>query len=1539
MKEKIFLLMLALLATANCTASIVRRFNDTFSMFSGDVISFQTTSVINGSQITHEVFPRPVITTNGEMELIHSFEEISSDKTKDPNPYIKCTDFISPDAGEIFALCRETIINYWIFDAQNINNEYKEFITSDMKELGYQGKSGKITCSKITGMFNYLFILCGREITEVQISKVEVTLFSISLAKEGEIKKFKIINSATYTFSVGSFSDFTVRKVERVESKEIQFILFQASYATVPLPLRTSDVLITSFTISDNSFKKVYSGPAWNGITDGISEGHFFNPGLFLGIDKRTKNLFTCVLERETKAKFECTSGKDILDFDNSKLFTFNTYYNPRGDKSHLFLAGSERVAQCRNFNIVKASLTDCFQIDLKFKSSMKSELSQPSLRFNKNFRRLSLVYNSEKNPGYVAALVIVDIVNYGVRLYNMEGTSTTRIMPLTSQYMVLLSEGSLNSFYRFRELSFAVGNVSPKSKEQHSVDIKVKVRSEEENQAFTEVSSKLQLFDNEFEPTTLFGLNPIFYYSGMKNYRSAGYSAHTLMANDGKLQVKYPVESGLQHQIYNAHLLKVDGFPSSDLIKNIILLGEKSPFMVVHYSTNVVMIFQANKEDSKKTFEFTELNFKMYKTLESFGSNLVKVKAFSENKFIYILVSYTENNKKLWKLLWVNPPNKDDKPLSVEIGEASGDAEARLIGRTIFVLMGHQNPNDASDGTIIVVPISIERINSDESKLVVGKRLETIPSDFGIVNFNPGEVRFPNSKEMSGYMLNQHPSEFSILHIDYSQIFDDFSPSIDASIKPKTFSFHSNDGTEGLETHFCVTSGNIVILENVKDSANTQLLYAVNLETPDSSFLNIPLGDPKHYSLEKIEIVRLICPASGEFFQLLVKDKASQESSIITYFAFDGTVVNKKMHSSIKIGNVGTIADTSDVLIDFKYRTVFTVVTDSGNKGLSASTKVVLNGPILKFNTESAKEGDYDIELTLSNEVGSATHTQKLSVVKFPDLSVKPKEVVSLPPTLPFKERDLDTYISVKGPLVGITLDDSRLEGVVEVGARLRPEKQIDIRKSSGLTNIVAVAEDNILMIDPETRILKVYVSWTTERFTFDLKEFGEYCSSFGIDPANRTLYLIFVCIKNGRENIFIHTIQKTEKTAIKIFEREVPFVTQDVQLKHDDSNIYLSINEKGGYRISIWRMDEKGHNLRRIQFLADMIGDNSVFPGLKNKMETLGDVVVFGALSVDNTHISMYVLDFLEGVISEFYRFGFNDKNNIRDFSFDKTKTNELRLITWGTSWRIKEILFNIDQVNKIIVKDGIVERYQYEPLLNEKSDLIQIMPLKDYIMIYGVFILPGKEDVYTTAILYKYGSPHVYAILDSPNPSAVPSIYMEKESVKIAYYTTRKGTEPIQIYSVNPLTISIKDEAKAKSLIKGPVSFKLYSPLNQTKVMFYLSKNSVEGSNLVIYVFGTIFAATFIVAIIAAYFMSEQNEKEQRHTTITKEVVEILRTEEDDDTDDQLILSTHFGSAVQQLSSDKEKRDEIAAMRTPLQEDGVGSDGSDEDDGELI
>ena len=159
-------------------------------------------------------------------------------------------------------------------------------------------------------------------------------------------------------------------------------------------------------------------------------------------------------------------------------------------------------------------------------------------------------------------------------------------------------------------------------------------------------------------------------------------------------------------------------------------------------------------------------------------------------------------------------------------------------------------------------------------------------------------------------------------------------------------------------------------------------------------------------------EILQMACGLKREVFQLLSKDKETGFKYLTNYFGFDGLNANKKIHSDFKVDEkfeklvstpYSSVADYRTITFLYSPLTIFT----------NSTMDIDFTGPraYMKFN--NLVKGEYELLVTLKNQLSSKTFVSNLTVIPKRDLEAKPVDIEKVPyalnssnPVIPLSER-----------------------------------------------------------------------------------------------------------------------------------------------------------------------------------------------------------------------------------------------------------------------------------------------------------------------------------------------------------------------------------------------------------------------------------------------------------------------------------------------------------------------------------------------------
>ena len=138
----------------------------------------------------------------------------------------------------------------------------------------------------------------------------------------------------------------------------------------------------------------------------------------------------------------------------------------------------------------------------------------------------------------------------------------------------------------------------------------------------------------------------------------------------------------------------------------------------------------------------------------------------------------------------------------------------------------------------------------------------------FGDTWFFPGAIN-------KAIIVNNHENDLSILEIELKGV----DNNLGMSVSKKTSIKKIGNDLSVYDIEICPTFSSLFIFIR-----NHGQVYGVNVDLPSHSHLTVPLHG------ENREVIEMKCSNYQESFQLVVKDKITEQTFLLTYYGFDGT-------------------------------------------------------------------------------------------------------------------------------------------------------------------------------------------------------------------------------------------------------------------------------------------------------------------------------------------------------------------------------------------------------------------------------------------------------------------------------------------------------------------------------------------------------------------------------------------------------------------------------------------------------------------------
>lgn len=529
---------------------------------------------------------------------------------------------------------------------------------------------------------------------------------------------------------------------------------------------------------------------------------------------------------------------------------------------------------------------------------------------------------------------------------------------------------------------------------------------------------------------------------------------------------------------------------------------------------------------------------------------------------FLVQKVTKTDNsiNIQILKLNGKIETSKDGK-VKYELNDAGSatisnyDAycDLKLFGEAIVTICSNDGPKDKKEAEIIVNKL----IFKDDGNLESQSSFKISPLEYGNPDFKKGDVLFRGGSDMIAIAVNNDPKDLSILELEFNRI-DEKVP-ISISDKYDINSYLKDSKLTSYDVKICIMLNSIFFFEK-----QTGKVYGANIDTITESYIEVPLnGDDR-------KVKSMMCSPEKESFQLEVLETTTNTRYLLSYWGFDGTQANKKLHSEHKIPlRLDNLAMTC--IIEGKDGILLTYMYDESSLFYNETILVDLRGPVVYGNFEGVVPGSYPYEITMKNKKTTAKFTGQVNVLK---PTILEPVVRNDSPTKVIASRKLTDYFKIKGPLYYAQITNPEMSKKYTIDQRIVKTSDLELDKGHTLISI----DNGVTLIkDDEKDILKVYLKYTkgaTPTATVEASKYGKKFGQIRLSVRKDDIYVITTVVSGLKTKILVHYMIKKEGNRIhSLMDTEAPFDVDAMEISSGDNSVSIAVREKGGEKIIIYR------------------------------------------------------------------------------------------------------------------------------------------------------------------------------------------------------------------------------------------------------------------------------------------------------------------------------------------------------------------------------
>lgn len=1484
-----FLLIRPILST-----NLLTKFPKNLIIAAEDKIGFYSHEFINGSQIEQQVYPTPFI-QEFEQDKIVSHIKINLRSI----PYMSgCKFTVSKFPLKYITIC---------FGSQVVYHTHRQNMTIEKIQSLNIGRGYRCDDAEIKG--ELFFVSCLTVPNQSGFSNLELNVLKPSETGTALILVQKISYENFFNPRADKADRFALTEIAVVQTSPTLYkmLAYQAKTSTNTL-LTSKKVLVVQF----DSKTKVISTIAKkdNLIKKSINRGYFVNGDWFYAQVKGEASLVSC----QVKAKDIVCDENNLFSFGGTEqLAIWAIDHNYEVKKSTIFLANKKKFSKCNIKNLpldMDKLKKNCEVIDLIFSAKQKGEIRDVKgivsgkLYASNNLNDLIISYHhygdsSVAQSKQVAGYLKVDIPGKRTSFKALDGLQADEINLINSTHYTLVLGDNLPMF-KTSPHKFVIRPPKKASSAKiylSSLDT-IKKNAQQSSKPFV-ISTTVTRLENEFKNLTMRPIGKFSVYN-QKGLQRLGVNAKIMQGNNADVEVNIikniiPLKKQSVNKL-NFTLPELDDSDVKDLLLSsdgaFIMLNEHDQLRITICDITIDLV---QNIECKKVYEKKQQGVKIQKALRE-GINLFLIKR-QLNKDSTV-------NMVLQKLVGKIEKSKDGK-IKYELGDAGiatvskfdAFCDVKMFGEAVLTICSNNGPSkEKNKQEIIVNKLIFKRDGSLESQ----DSFKINPYDYGNYGFKKGEVYFRGGSVMAAIAVNNDPTDLSILELEFNRI-DEKVPISIVGKYPINSKLKIKDNQPTYNVQICLMLKSIFFFEK-----QTGKIYGANIDTISESYLEVPING------EDRKVKSILCSPEKESFQLEVQETTTNTRYLLTYYGFDGTQANKKLHSEHKIPlRLDHMAMTC--VIEGRDGILLTYMYDESSLFYNETIMVDLRGPIIYGNFEGMVPGDYPYEVTLKNKKTKAKFKGELRVLK-PALLEPIVRADS--PTKVIASRKLSDYFTIKGPLYYSQIQDEEMKKKFTIEQRIKKISDLELEDKHTL---IGVDNGITLIKDDSNNILKIYFTYKKGGKASAVVKASTYGKNFGhirLSVRKKDIYVITTVVSGIRTKIIVNYMLKKEGTRIhELMNTEAPFDVDAMEISSGENSISIAVREKGGNKIIIYRETKNIEtiNLKAVTYQWRQPGDNSLFSNSKFQISHVQGVDILTVISVGTRKIQMFTLNFLRGSIENSLEI--NDFN--KPFSFlscySAHDSVDLLCIIGGLGVEFSSIVVKVEpeglRISRV-KKDPRIKNFVFPPL--QKRKINDVMNLKDYVIFTGEFgtlnikdekgkFMSGKEiekksegtlPQEVNALVFKLDQKEIYAV-----PKG--QVIFADEDEKKTPYLLQKINSKYTMSGIGPFVI------KAKFLKAGPVQqgpsalvLDMFGP-SVLKVKFSTKNRKDDffsSSVIILLIFFVCFAIVIVSTLMLCIANSVSGKERKRRRERGEELVEkvdlkaIKEEDEEDSLDDE-------------------------------------------------
>ena len=290
----------------------------------------------------------------------------------------------------------------------------------------------------------------------------------------------------------------------------------------------------------------------------------------------------------------------------------------------------------------------------------------------------------------------------------------------------------------------------------------------------------------------------------------------------------------------------------------------------------------------------------------------------------------------------------------------------------------------------------------------------------------------------------------------------------------------------------------------------------------------------------------------------------------MLTYYGFDGTQANKKLHSEFEImEKYDGIATTS--ILDDKEGLILSLLYDKGSLFYNKTLIVDLRGPVEAIKTNHLVPGEYQFDV-FNGEKKLVEKSLKVTIKAPQKLVVETKSFSHLPKHVD-KKRGLEAFMDWNGAITKIVHGNTNQESFIKIHQRV--EKWAEYTSVPQDYIILASSTKSIFFRKKHDQDKKIF--WikkgenASEPKEFPLTPAQLGCHSKGIAINSKYAFVLLGCSKAMNSMLEVIKFDLTDDKILKTYTKNVDFEVVDIKTDITEDTLLVACQEDEGNRVEI--------------------------------------------------------------------------------------------------------------------------------------------------------------------------------------------------------------------------------------------------------------------------------------------------------------------------------------------------------------------------------